>query len=128
MAEVIAAYKQDANVEYVEPNFTYHKDDLPPNDPYFSNLWGLNNEGQDINGSNGLPGADANVLKAWELTTGSEDVVVGVIDTGIDYSHPDLSPNIWVNEGEIPNNGIDDDGNGVIDDIHGYNAINDNGR
>ena len=64
---------------------------------------------------------------AWERTTGSDELLVMVTDTGIDYKHPDLVDNIWTNPGEIPENGIDDDGNGVIDDIHGYNAF-DNDR
>jgi len=62
--------------------------------------------------------------EAWELSTGSSNVVVGIIDTGIDYNHQDLAANIWSNPGEIASNGIDDDGNGYIDDIHGIDPIN----
>ncbi|MBI4851198.1 MAG: S8 family serine peptidase [Acidobacteria bacterium] len=147
LSEIIARYKADPNVEYVEPNFRYtipdnefaqakastninktKKSPLIPNDPYFESLWGLSNVGQKINDKpGGVVGADINVLDAWELSTGDDQMVIGVIDTGIDYTHPDINPNIWVNENEIPNNGIDDDNNGVIDDIHGYNAIDDSG-
>ena len=126
--ELIARYKADPNVEYVEPNFRYQADDIIPNDPFFESLWGLNNVGQKINGKpGGVSGVDINVLKAWDLTTGDDQIVVGVVDTGIDYTHPDLKANMWVNENEIPDNGIDDDGNGVVDDIHGYNAVDDSG-
>lgn len=130
LEEVMARFKADPNVEYVEPNYTYRIDQVSsPNDPYFEQLWGLNNFGQEINGKpGGISGADVNILKAWELSKGSEEIVVGVIDTGIDYNHPDLHANMWVNEDEIPDNGIDDDGNGVVDDIYGYNAIEDSGN
>ncbi len=133
LEEVIARYKADPNVEYVEPNFRYEidktkKKSIIPNDPYFESLWGLSNVGQKINDKPaGTAGVDINVLDAWDLTTGDDQMVIGIVDTGIDYSHLDISPNIWVNENEIPNNGIDDDNNGVIDDIHGYNAIDDSG-
>jgi subtilisin family serine protease len=134
--DIIASYKANPNVEYVEPNFRYmvdapsstKKSPVIPNDPYFESLWGISNVGQEINNKpGGVNGVDINVLKAWELTTGDDQIVVGVVDTGIDYSHPDLKTNMWVNDKEIPNNGIDDDGNGVIDDVYGYNAVADNG-
>lgn len=135
--DVIAMYQADPNVEYVEPNLRYELDKAPtksikslamPNDPYFQELWGLSNTGQKVKGKpGGVNGVDINALKAWGITTGSEDIVVAIVDTGIDYTHPDLKDNIWVNDKEIPDNGIDDDGNGVIDDVHGYNAINDSG-
>jgi len=66
-------------------------------------------------------------LRAWDKTTGSKDVVVAVLDTGVDYAHPDLAANIWKNTMEIAGNGIDDDQNGVVDDVVGYNALNDSG-
>lgn len=127
LEQVIARYMADPNVEYVEPNFRYYVD-TTPNDPYFGQLWGLQNLGQEINGKpGGVAGADLNVLKAWDVTTGSDEIVVGVVDTGIEYTHPDLAANMWVNEGEIPDNNIDDDGNGVIDDVYGYNAVDNSG-
>ena len=94
-----------------------------PSDSSFNELWGMHNTGQ----TNGRSDADIDALEAWDTFTGSRDVVVGVIDTGINYNHPDLAANIWINTGEIPDNGIDDDGNGLIDDVHGYDFYNDDG-
>jgi len=90
---------------------------LLPNDVYVTAgyLWGLNGE------------FGTNAPRAWEITTGSHNVVVGVIDTGVETDHPDLAANIWTNSGEIADNGIDDDGNGYIDDVHGINAIDNTG-
>lgn len=104
-------------------------------DPLYGKLWGLKNTGRnepDRNGGQsttpGVAGADADIEKAWSITRGSQKVLVAVIDTGIDYNHPDLKNNIWTNEKEIPGNGIDDDKNGYIDDIHGWNAQGKNGN
>ena len=94
-----------------------------PNDPRFSDLYGLHNTGQ----GGGTVDADIDATEAWQVSTGSRDVIVGVVDSGIDYSHPDLITNMWVNPGEIAGNGIDDDGNGFVDDVHGYDFANDDG-
>ena len=94
-----------------------------PNDTRFDELWGLNNTGQ----TGGSDDADIDAVEAWDISTGSRDVVVGVIDTGVDHSHSDLNANMWVNSGEIAGDGIDNDNNGYIDDIYGINAITDIG-
>src|SRR5207249_2153722 len=96
--------------------------DLLPNDPSFPELWGLRNTGQ----NGGTPGADIHAERAWNVGTGSRTVRVAVIDSGIDYTHPDLAANIWENPGEIPGNGIDDDHNGYIDDVRGWNFVANN--
>ncbi|MCE4565269.1 S8 family serine peptidase [Maribellus sp. CM-23] len=90
-----------------------------PNDPLFYAQWHYENTGQ----TGGTPGADINLLKAWKLETGNPEVVVAVIDGGIDYEHEDLAANMWTNEEEIPENGIDDDNNGYIDDYYGWNFV-----
>ncbi len=100
---------------YAEPDYLITVESV--NDTLYDELWGLNNIGQ----TGGTTNADINAPEAWQVTTGSRNILVGVIDTGIDFSHPDLAANIWTNPGEIPGNGIDDDGNGYIDDVHGYN-------
>jgi subtilisin family serine protease len=93
-----------------------------PDDPGFSQLWGLNNTGQ----TGGTADADVDAPEAWNIETGT-GVMVGVIDTGIDYTHPDLAANVWTNPLEIPGNGIDDDNNGYVDDVHGYDFVNRDG-
>ncbi|MCP4482092.1 MAG: PQQ-binding-like beta-propeller repeat protein [bacterium] len=118
--DVAEEFSKDPNIEYAEPNY-YYELFLIPNDPYFANQWGLDNTGQ----LGGTAGVDINALNAWDITTGSEDVIIAVVDTGVDYNHGDLVDNIWVNIGEIPNNGIDDDGNGKIDDYNGWDFAND---
>ena len=104
-------------VEYVEPDHVLRAD---TNDTYYYLQWGLQNTGQDIRGILGTDDADIDAELAWVIKTGDPNFVVAVIDTGTDYNHPDLDSNIWTNPGEIAGNGIDDDGNGYIDDIHGY--------
>lgn len=123
----IANLQQLPGVELVEPNYIYSINRIP-NDPDFSKLWGLVNEGQlDPKGRAGVADADIDAEKAWQITTGSRDVIVAVIDTGVDPNIPDLKNNMWVNEGEIPGNGIDDDNNGYVDDVYGYDFANNDG-
>jgi subtilisin family serine protease len=114
---------RNPNVEFAEPNYIYEAVGFPsdpPNDPYRNELWGLHNLGQ----SGGTPRADIDALRAWAQQQGSDSVVVAVIDTGIDYTHPDLAANIWINPGETAGNGLDDDGNGFIDDVMGWDFVN----
>lgn len=100
-----------------------------PDDPYYGQLWGMSNSGQ----TGGTPDADIDAAEAWDISTGSRDVLVGIIDTGVDRSHPDLAANMWSNPGETGtdgsggdkrSNGIDDDGNGFIDDWRGWDFVN----
>ena len=142
-SEAVAAMADDSRVAYAEPNLVYTlpevqhgqeqqqgqeppKDPTNPNDPDFNKLWGMNNDGQ----TGGTAGADVSAKEAWAITTGDgsdNGPLIAVIDTGVDYTHPDLAANMWTNPGEIPGDGIDNDGNGVIDDVHGYNAFADSG-
>ncbi len=125
--QAIEQLRQSDQVEYAEPNYIYRAlESGVPNDAKFGELWGILNVGQpDARGSVGRPGVDVNVVPVWASgITGSKRVVVAVIDTGIEWNHPDLKDNLYVNPGEAgakANNGIDDDGNGFIDDVHGWN-------
>ncbi|SCZ62884.1 S8 family serine peptidase [Thiohalomonas denitrificans] len=104
--QAVAHYRQQPEVEYAEPNYIASKAELSPNDIYYSShQWGLQNLRSE---------------RAWDETTGSSDMLIAVVDTGIFYDHPDLKGNMWINPGET-RNGEDDDGNGIIDDIHGVN-------
>ena len=126
---VIESLKKNELVEIVEPNYIYTINKIS-NDPLFEKLWGLSNVGQkDPAGQTGVAGVDINVEKAWDIQTGSADTVVAVIDTGIDFNHPDLKSNMWRNETEANGTaGVDDDNNGVVDDIYGYNAVDNSGN
>lgn len=94
--------------------------DLEPDDFYWNNLWNLNSS---FLGGNKVKFSDLNVQEAWRITTGSPEVIVAVMDSGIDYDHEDLQGNIWINREEIPGDGIDNDGNGYIDDVYGVNVV-----
>ncbi len=118
----LAALRKDPAVLYAEPNYRIRATGVP-NDPRFSQLYGLHNTGQ----TGGTHDADVDAPEAWNLSTGSRNVVVGIVDSGIDYNHEDLAANMWINPHEIAGNGIDDDDNGVIDDLHGANLIDGTG-
>ena len=123
----VEALKQvfEASGQFGEVEFNYQVSiNVIPNDPQFSALWGLNNTGQTGGGFD----ADIDAAEAWDVEQGSDAVVVAVIDTGIDYNHQDLAANMWRNAGEIAGNGIDDDLNGFVDDVYGYDFINNDGN
>ena len=117
----VAAYERRPEVRYAEPNSVWHVDETIPNDPDFDMQWNWLNTGQ----LGGKPDADVDATDAWDLTTGSRNVVVAIIDTGVQYNHPDLEKNMWANTpecGGIP--GVDDEGDGYIDDCRGIDTIN----
>lgn len=122
---------QMAEVEVVEPNYYQYIVRAPsaavraPSDSNYSSQWGMKNNGQkDSEGNKGRAGVDIDIESVWELTLGNPELIVAVIDTGIDSKHSDLSENIYYNQKEL--NGqpeVDDDGNGFVDDISGYNFV-----
>src|SRR5205085_3755495 len=130
----IAALNTRPDVLYAEPDYVRHIE-RTPNESQYTNMWGLKNHGQTITVSfrspglcdtppctfqAGTAGADISAQQAWDITTGSRNIAVGVIDTGVDINHPDLAANIWTNPGEVAGNGVDDDGDGFVDDVHGW--------
>ncbi|MEO1615850.1 MAG: S8 family serine peptidase [Planctomycetota bacterium] len=125
---MLDAFRNSDSVISFEPNFVLQPT-VVPNDARFDELWGLDNQG-----SGNQLDADIDAPEAWELTTGSSDVVVGVIDSGVDFNHEDLADNMWVNPVECPSgygncvaDGVDDDGNGFVDDFYGWDFYgNDN--
>lgn len=120
--DLIRKYANDDRISYIEPNYVITAD-VVPNDARFPELYGMRNTGQ----TGGTAGADIRATSAWDVFTGDPNLKIGVIDTGVDYNHPDLADNIWTNPGEIPGNNIDDDGNGYRDDVHGYDFVNNDG-
>ena len=95
-----------------------------PNDPAFGSLWGMKNAGQ----NGGVAGADIDATTAWDKARGTGGTIVAVIDTGVEYTHSDLAANIWTNTREVTGDGIDNDGNGYVDDIHGDDFVNNDGN
>ena len=126
-------YEQRPEVEYAELDYRLELLEQP-SDPLFAHQWYLNNTGQGYLGINRMPGdsndtqiikfgtADAEIdaLEAWQRNDQTVQVLVGILDTGVDLDHEDLAENIWTNPGEIPNNGMDDDHNGFVDDFYGW--------
>lgn len=144
VSDAVKSFRADLNILKAEPVYEKNmygsgnrsispevievplNDDILPdasNDPRLGNQWHLNNTGQ----TGGTAGADIRLLNAWKKETGSKDVIVAVTDGGIQTSHRDLAANMWVNEGEIPGNTIDDDDNGYVDDVHGYSFVTNSG-
>lgn len=115
-AKILKRLNAERSVAYAEPNYRVEAT-RSPNDPLYESQWALHNTGQ----SGGSSGDDINMEAVWNILTGSHSIVVAVIDTGIDYTHPDLAANMWTNPGEIPDNNTDDDHNGFVDDYYGYN-------
>ena len=119
LPETLVNLQPSRQIELVQPNAKITANSIP-NDPSFPKLYALNNTGQ----TGGKFDADIDAPEAWDYAKGTGQTVVAVIDTGVDYNHDDLRSNIWVNSGEIAGNGLDDDGNGYIDDLHGYDFAN----
>ncbi|MBN1796204.1 MAG: S8 family serine peptidase [Sedimentisphaerales bacterium] len=114
----LSQYSTTSGIYKVEPNFKRYKT-RTPNDARFGELWGMRNTGQ----TGGTAGADISAADAWEYTTGDSEIVVAVTDTGVDYTHQDLAANMWINTAEYSGIvGVDDDGNGYIDDIYGWDS------
>lgn len=110
LQDALAKYLENPYVLYAEPNYTY-KENAIPDDGSYNLQWGL---------------TQINAPLAWNITTGSSNVIIAIVDSGIDLNHPDLKAHIWINPGEIPENGIDDDHNGYIDDVYGWNFVSNN--
>jgi subtilisin family serine protease len=119
VGEAVNSYADMPGVLYAEPNYRRELFAVP-NDPLFEQQWSLRNTGQSAFGVRGVAGADERATGAWDRQTGNTGVTIAVVDTGAALQHPDLAPNIWTNPGEIPGNGFDDDLNGFIDDVHGW--------
>ncbi|NPA53180.1 MAG: S8 family serine peptidase [Aquificae bacterium] len=118
--EAIKLLKDLDFVEYVEPDILFKLSAKKnPNDTYYERQWGLNNSYD----------TDIDAPEGWAKETGSKDIIIAIIDTGVDYNHEDLKDNIWKNSKECSGRaGVDDDGNGYVDDCYGWNALNDNGN
>jgi subtilisin family serine protease len=125
MEAAVEEYRASGRFQVVEPDHKLHAR-IVPNDPEFTSntLWGLRNQGQ----NGGTSGADIHATAGWDILHSAPNVIVAVIDSGIRYTHEDLAANMWKNPNEIPDNGLDDDNNGIVDDVYGINSINNSGE
>jgi subtilisin family serine protease len=126
------AYERDPSVAWAVPDLLTHRDEVVPTDPLFTEQWGLMNVGQPHQIADpppptvqGLTEADIDASDGWSTTTGSSETVIAIIDSGIEATHPDLPMSLWSNVDEIADNGLDDDGNGYVDDTYGWDFIED---
>ena len=122
--KIIDDLKTYPGIAYAQPDYPLYPSAIY--DPEMEKQWGIENAGQEIEGTAGRAGVDINVKPVWDMLTGREDVLVGLLDTGIDIDHVELRDSIYVNEQETEDNGQDDDGNGYIDDRNGWNFIDNN--
>ena len=121
---IVAKYQRSRLAQFVELDY-FVQAAAVPNDPSFTLQWGLSNSGQ---GPGSLADADIDAPEAWEVRTSATNVVIAILDSGVRINHEDLNANLWRNPGEIPGNGIDDDNNGYVDDIHGADILNHTGN
>jgi subtilisin family serine protease len=119
---VLTDLRSNPAIELAEPNYLVGRDEVVPNDPSFSEQWALRNTGA----TGGQPNADIQAVAAWGTTTGAKTTVIAVIDSGIDFTHPDLQNNQWTN-GTESSDGSDNDNNGLVDDLHGWDWVTDSG-
>ncbi|MFW6236322.1 MAG: S8 family peptidase, partial [Desulfovibrionales bacterium] len=122
MEEAVRLLEKDPNVDFVEPNYIRRRTAVP-NDLLFGLQWALSNTGQTVNKVAGTVDADIDAVEAWDREIGNSDIVVAVLDTGIDWRHPDLKENIRINSGDETPDGVDDDANGFIDDFRGWDFV-----
>jgi subtilisin family serine protease len=130
VVRAVKAYERDPSVAWAVPNLLTHRDEVVPTDPLFSEQWGLRNEGQPHQIADpppptvqGVSDADIDASDAWSTTTGSSETVIAIIDRGIEATHPDLQTSLWSNVDELAGNGLDDDGNGYVDDTYGWDFV-----
>jgi subtilisin family serine protease len=125
-SDYLKELKKDPNIESVQYNYKYYPNEANNAPNFYNELWGLHNVGQPIKKINGIKDADINAPEAWSAYKNKlSNIVVGVIDTGVDINHPDLKNKIWTNPSEVPDDGIDNDKNGYVDDVHGWDFYHD---
>ncbi|MBI2929695.1 MAG: S8 family serine peptidase [Verrucomicrobia bacterium] len=122
--QALAFYRANGLIAHAEPDYWVHTQ-AAPDDPRYRDgtLWNLNNTGQ----GGGVADADIDAPEGWDTLNNASSVVVAIVDSGVRATHEDLAANLWTNPGEVPGNGLDDDRNGFVDDVHGINALNNTG-